>query len=424
MNHFISAKIAVQHMAHKPLRTLLILQGIIWATAVVVFPPAIREGSRRNAINYAREFATDTISVRIENKLGSLPLTLKDIDTIKSNFSERDVSSISPFIIRDSTIKLDDRRVSTTIIATDHTSGQTRSFDTVSGRYLERKDIQKARAVCVVEQRLSRKLFGTQDPVGEMIEVRIAGEYKKLKIVGLMEELPEERVGSDDFGLRSNRRKVLVHKIKFMAGLEDEPTDWKRNQLSVHLPLGLFPDVNELDWIILKTEPYRLEETAAKIQNHFMGLNKKPVIIHNLILPLLMGNKLKVSNELSFALFLICLSMGGIMIMNIMLVSVTERTREIGIRRAEGATRGNILSLFMVEGICLCAIGALIGIPLGVLLARIAAHFEPYSISTAVIPVQKSIFALGWSIFIGLLSSILPALRAANLPPAIALKHE
>ena len=411
-------------MAQKPLRTLLILQGIIWATAVVVFPPAIREGSRRNAINYAREFATDTISVRVENKLGALPLTLHDIDGIKSSFSRRDVSSISPFIIRDSTVKLGDRRVSTTIIATDQTAGVTRSFDTVSGRYLNRKDIEQARPVCVIEQRLSRKLFGAQDPVGEMIEVRVAGKYKKLKIVGLMEELPEERVGSDDFGLRSNRRQALVHKIKFMAGLEDEPTDWKRNQLSIHVPFKLISDGKKLDWIILKTEPFRLEKTSAKIQNYFLGLNKKPTVIHNLILPLLMGNKLKVSDELSFALFLICLSMGGIMIMNIMLVSVTERTREIGIRRAEGATRANILSLFMIEGICLCGIGALIGIPLGVLLARIAAHFEPYSISTAVLPLQKSIFALGWSLFIGLLSSILPALRAANLPPAIALKHE
>jgi len=424
MNLFVSAKSALQHMANKPLRTLLMLQGIIWATAVVVFPPAIREGSRRNAINYARKYATDTISIRAEKKQDSNPLTLADIEAIRSRFSLDQVSDISPFIISELTVRLDGRKYSCSVIATDNSAQTTRSYGPVKGRYLSRRDIEKARPVCVIEPVLSRKLFGVHDPVGRFIELRIGDSFRRLEIIGLMEELPEERLGSDDFGFRTNRLQELVNKVKFMVGLDDEPTLWKRSQRSLHIPLTLLPDQRELDWIIVKTEPYELQKTAGEIQQLMIARQKSPIIIHNLIFPLLMGNKLKVSNELSFALFLLCLVMGGIMVMNIMLVAVTERTREIGIRRAEGATRADILGLFIVEGILLCAVGAVVGVPLGVFLARIASYFEPYTISTAVVPVSKSIFALGWAVFIGLLSSILPALRAANLPPAMALKQE
>jgi len=275
-----------------------------------------------------------------------------------------------------------------------------------------------------LQSKLDRLLFRGKDPTRKTIELEIGGQFRELEIVGIMEELPQERLKTDDFGFRTDRMVEAISKIKFMIGLDEQSTYWKRSQTAVHIPITLMPQPEKPDWIMLKTEPYRLAGIAVELQNLMVSVDKKPIIIHNLLFPMLIGNKLEVSDELTFALFLLCLAMGGIMVMNIMLVSVTERGREIAIRRAEGATRADIIALFMVEGTLLCLTGAIIGIPLGVFLARIVSYFDVYTISNAVVPVSQSLFAIGWSVLIGFISSIIPAVRAANLPPATALKHE
>jgi ABC-type antimicrobial peptide transport system permease subunit len=158
------------------------------------------------------------------------------------------------------------------------------------------------------------------------------------------------------------------------------------------------------------------------IQNTLVARNREPVLLYNIFLPILLSDQLKVRDDLTLALFLLCLAMGGIVITNIMLVSVMERNREIAIRRVEGASKRDIIWQFLTEGIVLCVTGALLGIPVGLGLAYIVSLFEPYAICGVGIPVKDALIALGCAVALGTAAAILPASRAANLDPVVTLQ--
>jgi ABC-type antimicrobial peptide transport system permease subunit len=179
-----------------------------------------------------------------------------------------------------------------------------------------------------------------------------------------------------------------------------------------------------LDWLIVKTDPLRVMPCAGLIQNTLVARNKEPVVLYNLFLPILLSDQLKVKDDLTTALFFLCLLMGGIVIANIMLMAVMERSREIAIRRVEGATRRDIIGQFLTEGIVLCTTGAVLGVPLGLGLAYVVSLFEPAAIATVGIPLAETAIAVACAILLGTVAAIAPAKRAASLDPVVILQNE
>ena len=439
--HFLNnARMALRAMLRRPLRTFLVLQGVIWAAAIMVFPSAVEKGSIRNAIQNASRFKTDQITLRADEKPGAEKLTVADIEPIKTALAGKKCS-ITPFRIQSgevvdaSTIT---HIIKTTLVGTDETSPETRSFKPSQGRYLTAADVKDRNRVCVLEAVAAEKLFPQGSPLKENVVVRSGTDLLTLRVVGIMQKRDAEQLATDEHGFRREgasegkrgRFRVrwireTVGKIQFALGIRGEDTGWKRSERCVHVPMSLLSrEGDALDWLMVKTDPLEVMETARLIQNVLVSRNKEPVLLYNIFLPILLSDQLKVKERLTVALFLLCLFMGGIVTSNIMLMSVMERNREIAIRRVEGASKRDIVWQFLTEGMVLCVTGAVLGVPLGLALAYVASLFEPYAISDVGIPLTETLIALGCAIVLGTLAGILPAKRAANLDPVVVLTNE
>lgn len=432
-----NTRTAIRAMLRRPLRTFLVLQGVIWAAAIMVFPSAVEKGSIHNAVRNASRFKTDQITVRAYEKPGTEKLTVSDVEAIEAALAGRE-RSVTPFRNRSSEALAATRIMKTTLVGTDQTSPATRSFYPSRGKYITAKDVQEENRVCVLEALAADKLFPKKSPLGEKVVVRCGEKLLTLSVVGVMEKRDPQQLATDEHGFRREglpeaklgRFRVrwlreMVKKVKFMLGIPLEDTSWKRTENCVHVPISLLPrEDNSIDWLVVKTDPLQIMESARLIQNALVARNKEPILLYNIFLPMLLSDQLKVKDDLTLALFLLCLLMGGIVITNIMLMSVMERNREIAIRRVEGASKKDIVWQFLTEGIVLCVTGALLGMPVGLGLAYIASLFEPYAICGVGIPLNDALIAVGCAVILGTVAAILPAKRAANLDPVVILQNE
>ena len=437
MGIFSNTRIAVRAMLSRPLRSFLVLQGVIWAAAIIVFPSAIEKGSINNAIRNASRFKTDQITIRGQRKPDGESLTMDDVKPIEAALRGRKCS-LTPFRTTSGEVIAASKIIKTTVVGTDETSPVTRSFHHTQGRYITAQDIRQRNPVCVLEAQAAEELFPGQLAINQKIAVRYGDKLATLRVVGVMEKRDAEQLATDEYGFRREdssedvrkRFRVrwlrqMVRKLKLMLGIPLEDTGWKRTERCIHIPLTLLPRKDEsIDWPIVKTDPLEVLEVARRIQKVLIARDKEPVLLYNIFLPILLSDQLKVKDDLTLALFLLCLVMGGIVIANIMLMSVMERHREIAIRRVEGASKKDIVYQFLTEGIVMCLTGAWLGIPLGLGLAYVASLFEPYAISAVGVPFKDMLVASGCATVLGSAAAILPARRAANLDPAVVLQHE
>jgi putative ABC transport system permease protein len=269
-------------------------------------------------------------------------------------------------------------------------------FEIAEGRHLDAEDVARRRPVCVIGSEIADKLLARVDPIGQ--EVRVAGHL--LRVVGTV-----ARKGSilgqsqDNFILTpigqyqkmfGERRSVIIL-IRSPSGADLERTqDEARTLLRArrHVPLGK-PD----DFAVTTSETYK-------------------EFYENLTGSIYAG---------TIALVAISLVVGGIVIMNIMLVAVTERTREIGIRKSLGARRSDILGQFLSEAIVLSAFGGLLGVLVGIVIAMVLRLLTPLPASIQPWSVLVSLFVAS---AVGLFFGVYPATRAAALDPIEALRQE
>ncbi len=437
MSIFDNMRIAVRAMVRRPVRTVLTLQGVVWAAAIIVFPSAIEKGSVNNAIRNATKFKTDEITVRAFERSSAEGLTLSDVGAVEAALAGRN-SSVTPFRTSSGEVFVASEIVKTTVVGTDETAPKTRSFYKSTGRYLTAEDVREMRRVCVLEALAAEELFPKGSPLDKRVVVRFADRLLTLQVVGVMRKRDAEELATDESGFRreesgdGSRRgfrmkylRQLVNKLKYMLGIPAEETAWKRTEKCVHVPLSLLPRKDDLvDWLIVKTDPLKILDTARTVQKALVSRNKEPILLYNIFLPILLSDQLQVKHDLTTALFILCLIMGGIVVSNIMLMSVMERNREIAIRRVEGASKKDIVWQFLIEGATLCVAGALMGIPVGLGLAYVTSLFEPYAMVGVGIPLKDMLIAVGAATLIGTTAAILPARRAANLDPVVVLQSE
>ncbi len=432
-----NARIAIRAMLNRPVRTFLVLQGVIWGAAIIVFPAATEKGSIHNALRNASRFKTDEITVRAQERPGLENLKLSDVEAIDAALAGRKCG-VAPFRTSSGEVFVASRIVKTTVVGTNETSPRTRSFYPRRGRYITAEDVKQGRRVCVLEALAAEELFPKRSPLGKKVAVRCGDRLLSLEVVGVMENRSEDELATDEYGFRKeggltgirNRFRAkwlreMIRKLKYMVGISLEDTGWKRTEKCVHVPLSLLSRKDDsVDWLIVRTDPLRVVETAHRIQNLLITRNKEPVLLYNIFLPILLSDQLKLKDDLTVALFILSLIMGGAVITNIMLMAVMERHREIAIRRVEGASKNDIVRQFLTEGMVLCATGGLLGMPLGLGLACIASFFRPYAISGVGIPLRDMIVAVLSATLLGALAAILPAKRAAKLDPVIVLQNE
>lgn len=399
-------RIASRSLSKNKLRTFLTMLGIIIGVASVIAMLAIGEGSKQNIKASIASLGTNSImifpgavnqgGVRMEAG-SSANLKREDSEAILAGCPL--VEAVSPVVRAGAQIITGSQNWRSIVIGamTDYFS--IRNLNVVSGTYFSSTDERAAAKVCLVGQTVSNNLFGERiDPVGQIIRInRIP-----FKIIGLLEKKGQNTFGQDQddiiiapFSTVQKRMLSSTNLNQIIASaISEQDIDGAKDEITLLLRERhkLADDVED-DFTV---------RTQSDISNIFGSISK--------VLTILLGSIASIS-----------LLVGGIGIMNIMLVSVTERTKEIGIRLAVGAKGKDVLMQFMIEAMFISFIGGIIGVGLGTLVSMLVASFGGWPVTVTIYSIALSFL---FAAIIGIFFGWYPARKAARLNPIDALRYE
>jgi putative ABC transport system permease protein len=405
-----STAMALDQLRTNKLRSSLTILGVSVGVITVIFMVSIIQGLNRAFADQIESLGSNTIFVsKFDPSFGRPPsaeerqrkeITMEDADAIRREASS--VEGVSPIHrMIASTVRYVEKQTDTPVLL-----GATPYYEFVHSSYVGRgrfiTDIEMAdRAnVCVLGVDVVRALFPFEEPLDK--EIKINGNT--FRVIGVMEPL------GNFFG-QSRDNTVFIPISTFDKYYPDIPPPEVIFFIIVRPKSRAFvkPALDEITDILR-----RRRHVPPEAPNNF-GLSSQDSLLD--IYNQLTGATALVLTSISF----VALMIGGIGVMNIMLVSVTERTREIGIRKAVGATRGNILSQFLIEAVALTAIGGIIGLIVGEVASLLMNRYSPLP---AYVPMWAIGIGLGISAAIGIIFGLWPAWKAARLDPIEALRYE
>lgn len=401
---------ALRRLRQRPVRTFLLLQGTIWGVAVAIFPSAVIQGTREAARSQGSALGADRMSVRADTTSdATVTLRRDDLQTIRAAVAEDGTTLIGLGGLRVArTVPSEATRatpltVLECVVGTENARGHT----LLAGRWLGPEDGPDR---CVVEAGVAAWLGRERLQPGDRIQP--AGWPTELEVVGVCAPRNATALRTNDLGFDLEHplyKKVGVPLLLAM-GIMPVPDGWKRSETCVHVPAQ---GSDELHWVFLRVEPAVVSDIANRVRDRMADDGKSVVMLYPLVLPLILGEKVERFDAVNLAMFLACLLMGAVVMMNLGLLSALTRAREIAIRRTEGATRFDIALQFVAEGFVLSLVGAGLGCLLGMGLAHLRASLEPVAGFTWSFPVTQGLIAVSVAVLIGLLASVLPAMRAA-----------
>jgi putative ABC transport system permease protein len=272
------------------------------------------------------------------------------------------------------------------------------------GRFITERDIENEKKACVVSSLLVENMFGTENPLGQRIVVTVGDHVARYTIVGVY-----EYESSSMMGMTENQADVSTDVYIPLSTAQRISGSKGYQSLTVVTIAGVDATA------FANTVTSFFDKYYAKNDDYGVSAFSMESMVES------MTEMLSTVSLAIAAIAAISLLVGGIGVMNIMMVSITERTREIGTRKAIGATNGEIRIQFIVEAIVICLVGGLIGIALGVTIGSIASDYLGYSAQPSV---QVMFLAAGFSMLIGVFFGYYPANKAAKLNPIDALRYE
>jgi putative ABC transport system permease protein len=282
-----------------------------------------------------------------------------------------------------------------------------------TGRFINAVEMQSAKNVCVLGAGIADRLFSYENPLGKAIKV--GGDY--YRVIGVMEEKSKATPG--------NGEKPTVEDLNYEVFIPLTAAKSRFGELLIRRTSGTMEvERVQLHQIIVKVDELeQVIDTAAILQAMLSYFHKKQD--YELVIPLELLRRAehtkRIFNIVLGSIAAISLLVGGIGIMNIMLASVTERTREIGIRRALGAKRRDIITQFLTETVMLSGSGGMIGIFIGVTIPFMITKFAHMA---TIVTLWALLLAFCISAAVGVIFGLYPAYRAANMDPIEALRHE
>jgi len=409
-------KMGVKSLWLHKLRSGLTALGIVFGVASVVAMLAIGEGASQEAQDQIKQLGSHNIIITSKkppsetaassqgNTMLEYGLTYRDVEYIETTIPGVEVAVPVREIPRE--IYNLRRKTDGMIIGTVPWLPQIRTMTMAAGRFLHSIDMHQQRAVCVINKLVAERLFPYDNPLGET--VRFSGNY--YRVVGII----------DDSGLNAQGEAAIKRVFVPITTVRSRFGETTMSRTGGTMQSERI----ELNQITVKVDEIeRVVETAAAIRALLERRHGKPDFEMTVPLELLRQAEQtkRIFNIVLGSIAAISLLVGGIGIMNIMLASVTERTREIGIRRALGAKKKDIIAQFLTETVLLSGSGGLLGVILGVTLPLAVSHFA--KMRTIVTP-WSLFLSFGISAAVGIVFGIYPARRAANLDPIEALRHE
>jgi len=413
MNIVESIHLAMRGLSANKMRSALTMLGIIIGVGAVIALLSIGQGAQAAITEQIQGIGSNLIFIipgafrqgGVSFGVGSLAsLTLDDAEAIADPFDCPDVIAVAPELTRSAQIVYRNQNANSSVVGTTPDYAFVRKVEVEQGHFFSTQELVSSARVAVLGGRLAVDLFDVESPVGTTIRInRIP-----FRVIGVLAERggPGGGGGSDDsvfvpistaqtrlFGSVTARRGGRAVSIISASAIDEERMDSAIEQI---------------------TEVLRQRHGIQYQEDDFTVTSQKDILdmLNQVtdILTIFLG-----------AIAAISLLVGGIGIMNIMLVSVTERTREIGIRKAVGAKRRDIMIQFLIEAVVLSVIGGVMGIGFGALVAAIV---NSTGVLITKVSVQAVILAVTFSLTVGLFFGLYPATRAANLNPIDALRYE
>lgn len=409
MNFFSeNIKIAFQSLFLNKMRSILTMLGIIIGVGAVVAVMSIGSGAQSSVIASIQGIGSNLIIIipgSSHEDMGALnqfstankeSLKLEDVEAI--NKYSKHIKGVIPVILSAAPLTYLDKGINASVYASSENAEQVYNFEIERGKFFSKSDVANSANVACVGPTVIEKLFGNKDPLGQTLKVM----GKNFKIIGTIKSKGSNIFGQDQDNAIAVPITTAMNKLygqKYLSMIIADTETEKELDIASE----------EITRILRKQHGLKgSDKNDFSIQSQTEILNALSTVTS--IFTITIGSIAAIS-----------LLVGGIGIMNIMLVSVTERTREIGIRKAIGAKNRDILVQFLTESVVLSLSGGIMGI---IFAAVIALILNKYSPITATISPFSILLAVSFSTFVGLFFGIYPAMRAAKLNPIEALRFE
>ncbi len=391
-----AGRMALHAMLAHRMRTFLTMLGIIIGIAAVVSVVALGQGARAKVIDDINAMGTNTIDIFPgkdwgDEKAASIQtLNERDLDAL---LGQPYLEGASPQIATSGQLRYRNKTSSGSVIGVGNDFFRVKGMTLTQGRLLDERDIRNRTAVAVVDGKTIESLLGKVDPVGQVVLVGTL----PVRIVGVVTQ-------ETGFGRSSQSVNVWLPYSAVMSRLLSQQ---HFTQITIRVKDGVQPALAEQAAVALLTQRHGVKDFFTFSSDSIVKSVEKTTATLTLLVS---------------AIAVISLIVGGVGVMNIMLVSVVERTREIGIRIAVGARQSDILQQFLIEAVMVSLLGGLLGIGLALLIGAL------FSLLVESFQMRFSLFsilmAFGCSSLIGILFGYLPARNAARLDPVEALARE
>jgi len=412
-----NVRVAFDGLLANKMRSMLTMLGVIIGVGAVIALMSIGEGAQASITEQINSVGSNLIFVSagarrmgpVQEAGGSASLTYEDAQAIADPRNVPDAIAVAPEFGQNTQVIFGNENVNVSVTGvTPEYQLAYNGLEMASGRFIEDRDVDGRGSVAVLGYQSAIDLFGNFDPVGQKIKVVMSGGGKvSLTVVGVLAEqassgisdpneevfVPISTAQTKIFNGRDALGEPIVGSVNVMAASEGQ-TDAVVDEITALLRErhDIDPDEDDDFFVMNQADMLEMASQITGILTAFLG-----------------------------AIAGISLLVGGIGIMNIMLVSVTERTREIGLRKAVGARRGDILVQFLLEAVALSVLGGLLGILLGMGLGKLV---DLTGLMNSVVTLDSVLLAVGFSAAVGLFFGIYPANQAARLSPIEALRYE
>jgi putative ABC transport system permease protein len=389
-------------IAHK-MRSSLTMLGIIIGNASVIGMVGIGDGVQRYVSEQVNSLGPNILfilpgSPEAQSRPVYPPQTLVLADAEAIETQVPSVDEVAPSLTASQLMSYRNKNASASLVGTMPEYLSVRNFDVAKGRFISDLDIQRNEQVTALGSELAEQLFGNENPIGQQVRLKDIS----LRVIGVMKPKGSSFGSNEDLNafvpITTMANRVVGRtspygiQVTFISVSIENQEDMKAAQFQIENLLRLRHQITDED--------------------DFTVRNQKDIMD-------ILGKVTGALTILLAATAAISLFVGGIGIMNIMLVSVTERTSEIGLRKAIGASQGDILLQFMIEAVILSAAGGMVGTAIGVSGIWILAALTPLEASISPLTIAMTVSISGG---IGLCFGVLPARRAAQLDPIVALR--
>jgi putative ABC transport system permease protein len=394
--------LALRSIRRNLMRSFLTILGIVIGVSAVITMVTLGNGATLAVQNQISGLGTNLLQVRPGQRMGpggggnAVAFKESDADAIATQIGG--IAAVAPEARTNSTLVAYGRNWSSSVIGSTNDWLTTGNWKLVSGREFSNDELRGGAAVCLIGETVRRELFGAQAALGAQLRVK----QISCEIVGLLASKGQGAFGNDQDDVVLVPLKTLQRRITGNTRVNTLLVSMQDGSDATRVTAGITQLLRER------------RKLASTDEDNFNVLDTKQLADT-------LSGTTKVMTMLLGAVAAVSLLVGGIGIMNIMLVSVTERTREIGLRLAIGALEREVLLQFLIEAVVLAALGGLVGIVLatGASIGLAALMEVPYTFNLAV-----NVLSFVFSAVIGVVFGYFPARRAARLDPIEALRHE